>query len=72
MDRRRKDLKDALEPPPEYWQRNKSSDTLMNSLPVGYSPRYYENNEKDELLFAKSTTKSNHRNLYDNMQPMKL
>jgi hypothetical protein len=71
-DRRRKDLKGSLEPSREYWERNISSDALMTSLPIGGSPRVYDKNTKDELLFAKSTAKSNHRNLYDNMQPMRL
>lgn len=71
-DVRRRDLKGTLESPRE----NGSSLEQVypgTSLPVGSSyPRQSNEQEAAALLFAKGTGKSNHKNLYDNQQPMKL
>jgi len=62
-ERRRRDLTEVLESP-----RDKAFSGLATSLPIG-SPTFQKNSDSQ---FPKSSIKSNHINLYDNIAMMKL
>ena len=69
MTLRRHDISGTLESP-----RQPGKDFVPTSLPMGHSMGAGNSMGEDgaDLMFTKGTLNSSHRNLYDNLQEMKL